>query len=147
MPTKEAAISTPTIPTSLNPPVLLPGPAGLALAERPPLTLAPAAELAEVFKVLANDARLRLLHAIARHGEIRAGDLAAEAGLSLQAASNQLQRLVDRKICATRRAGTAIYYRIIDPCVLALLHFGLCLVEAPVNDDGPSAGFCSPAQP
>ena len=65
--------------------------------------------------MLASDTRLRLLHAIARGGEVRAGELAAAVGMTQQAVSNQLQRLVDRRICATRRAGTAILYRIIDP--------------------------------
>ncbi len=37
-----------------------------ALKERPLLTPPQAAELAEVFKVLANDSRLRLLHALVR---------------------------------------------------------------------------------
>lgn len=84
-----------------------------------------------MFKVLGNDTRLRLLHAITQSGEVRAGDLATAVGMSQQAVSNQMQRLVDKKICATRRAGTSIYYRIIDPCVPALLEYGLCLVETP----------------
>jgi DNA-binding transcriptional ArsR family regulator len=46
-----------------------------------------------------------------------------------QATSNQLRRLVDRRIVATRREGNHIYYRIIDPCVPGLLSLGLCLAE------------------
>lgn len=102
------------------------------LRARPLIDPSQAAGLADLFKVLGNDTRLRLLHAIARGGEVRAGELAAAVGMSHQAVSNQLQRLVDRKICATRRAGTAIYYRILDPCVPNLLEYGLCLVETPL---------------
>ena len=85
--------------------------------------------MAELFKVLASDSRLRLLHAIARAGEVRAGELAAAVGMTQQAASNQLQRLVDRRICAARRSGTSVLYRIVDPCVLNLLGYACCLLE------------------
>lgn len=102
-----------------------------ALSERPLLGAGQAAEVADLFKVLGSDTRLRLLHAIARGGEVRAGDLALAVGMTQQAVSNQLQRLVDRRICATRRAGTAILYRIIDPCVVSLLNYGVCLAEPP----------------
>ena len=39
------------------------------------------------------------------------------------------QRLVDRGILATRRNGSNIYYRVVDPCVPVLLERGLCLIE------------------
>lgn len=116
--------------------VPLAGPGADPLCARPLIDPSQAAGLADLFKVLGNDTRLRLLHAIARGGEVRAGDLAAAVEMSHQAVSNQLQRLVDRKICATRRAGTAIYYRIVDPCVPSLLEYGLCLVETPVTTGG-----------
>lgn len=50
---------------------------------------------ADLFKVLGNDTQRRLLHAIHRGGEVRAGDLATAVGMTQQAVSNQLQRLVD----------------------------------------------------
>lgn len=84
---------------------------------------------AALFSVLANDTRLRLLHALARAGEVRVTDLAAQIGMRTQGVSNQLQRLVDLRIVATRRDGKSIYYRIIDPCVPQMLLFALCLLE------------------
>lgn len=99
------------------------------LSRRPLLASDAALELAEVFKILANETRLRLLHALARKGELCVNELATALGMSPQAVSNQLQRLSDRAIVATRREGTSIYYRITDPCVLALLDQGLCLAE------------------
>ena len=114
----------------------LPGPNVPPLSERPLIGADQAAEVADLFKVLASDTRLRLLHAIARGGEVRAGDLAAAVGMTQQAVSNQLQRLVDRRICATRRVGTAILYRIIDPCVVSLLNYGVCLAEPPCRAGG-----------
>lgn len=88
-----------------------------------------AADLMRLFKVFANDTRLRLLHALVREGEIRVTDLAEQVGMKPQAVSNQLQRLVDRGILGSRREGTSIFYRIIDPCVPVLLERGLCLIE------------------
>lgn len=101
----------------------------LALDDRELLTTAGASELAATFKVLANDTRLRLLHALVRAGELCVSDLADELGMAPQAVSNQLQRLADRRIVATRRDGNRIMYRIVDTCVPALLGLGLCLTE------------------
>ncbi|GAA4256416.1 hypothetical protein [Dactylosporangium darangshiense] len=41
----------------------------------------------------------------------------------------QLQRLVDQRILATRRAGNSIFYRIVDACVPSLLELGWCLLD------------------
>jgi DNA-binding transcriptional ArsR family regulator len=84
--------------------------------------------LAAVFKVLANDTRLRL-HALVRADELCVTDLAGSLGMKPQAVSNQLQRLSDLGILASRRDGNSIYYRLVDLCVRSLLDQGLCLVE------------------
>lgn len=99
------------------------------LKERPLLTPIQAGGLASVFKVLANDTRLRLLHAILRADEVCVTDLAAAVGMKPQAVSNQLQRLSDLGILACRRDGKSIIYRVVDPCVMTLLDQGLCLME------------------
>jgi DNA-binding transcriptional ArsR family regulator len=85
--------------------------------------------LAAVFKILANDTRLRLLHALIRADEIGVTDLAATVGLKPQAVSNQLQRLADLGIIACRRDGKSILYRLVDLCVANLLDQSLCLME------------------
>lgn len=99
------------------------------LRERPPITGEQALSLESLFEVLANDTRLRLLHEIARHGEIRVTDLAGALNMKLQAVSNQLQRLSDKGIVGARRQGNNAYYRILDRCVIVLLERGLCLIE------------------
>jgi DNA-binding transcriptional ArsR family regulator len=104
-------------------------PAKPALRERPLLTYAQAGDLAVLFKVLANDTRLRLLHALARGGELTPTALAEAVGMKAQAVSNQLQRLLDRGILTSRREGNYMYYRIADRCVTGLLDLGLCLME------------------
>ncbi len=93
------------------------------------MTRAAASGLAGTFKVLANDTRLRLLHALVCSEELCVSDLAAEIQMVPQAVSNQLQRLADRRIVAARREGNRILYRVVDPCVPALLDLGLCLTE------------------
>jgi DNA-binding transcriptional ArsR family regulator len=99
------------------------------IRRRPLITPEQAADLMNVFKVLANDTRLRLLHALTRAGELSVGELAATVAMRPQAVSNQLQRLVDRGILGSRRDGNSIIYRIVDPCVISLLDQGLCLTE------------------
>ena len=106
------------------------------LEERPLLAPVEAGRLAATFKVLANDHRLRLLHALARAGELCVTDLADAVGMRAQAVSNQLQRLVDRQILAARRDGNWVYYRIADPCVLQLLDLGMCLTDSPAGRGG-----------
>lgn len=100
-----------------------------ALEDRELITSLEAGELVALFKILANDTRLRLLHALARSGELCVTDLAAAVGMKPQAVSNQLQRFSDRGILKARRDGKNIQYRIVDPCVLSLLELGLCLIE------------------
>ena len=100
-----------------------------ALAKRSLISAQQATQLMNLFKMLASDTRLRLSHARVRTGELCVTELAAVAGMKPQAVSNQLQRLIDRGILDSRRAGNQIFYRIVDPCVPALLGEGLCLTE------------------
>ena len=100
-----------------------------ALAARALLSVRQAQGLESTFKMLANTTRLRMLHALAIAGELCVSELALKVGMKAQAVSNQLQRLADRGILEARREGLQVYYSILDPCVLALLHQGWCLAE------------------
>ena len=99
-----------------------------SLKNRPLLSPIQAGGLAAVFKVLANDTRLRLLHALVRADELCVSDLASSIGMKPQAVSNQLQRLSDLGILASRRDGNNIHYRLVDLCVSGLLEQGWCLM-------------------
>jgi ArsR family transcriptional regulator, lead/cadmium/zinc/bismuth-responsive transcriptional repressor len=99
------------------------------IRDRPQLTSEQAVEVLQVFKVLANETRLRLLHALIRAGELSVGALAEAVDMNPQTVSNQLRRLTDRGILGSRRQGQSIIYRIVDPCVISLLDQGLCLTE------------------
>ena len=100
-----------------------------ALAKRDLIPAAQAGELADLFKILGNETRARILHALVRAGELCVSELAEAVGMKPQAVSNQLQRLADRRIVAARREGTTIYYRLVDPCVTEILDRALCLLE------------------
>lgn len=89
---------------------------------------ASAADLAQLFKVLANDTRLRILHAIHLAGEVSPSEIGDQVGASQQTVSNQLQRLADQRIVHARRDGQRVLYRIIDPCVPGLMDLGVCLL-------------------
>lgn len=85
-------------------------------------------DLQQLFKVLANETRLRMLNELDTAGEMCVGDIADAIGMTPQAVSNQLARLVDRRIVEARRDGNFAFYRIVDPCVTGLLELGTCLV-------------------
>ncbi len=113
--------------------------AKIDLKQRPLLSVDQANGLAGVFKVLANDTRLRLLHALVRDEEVCVSDLAASLEMKPQAVSNQLARLSDLGIVSSRRDGNSIHYRLVDLCVRSLLDQGLCLLEEVRNKQQPPA--------
>ncbi len=105
------------------------------LNERELLTQPQAAELAGIFKLLASDSRLRMLHALERAGELCVSELAAHVQMTPQAVSNQLQRLVDRRVLSARRDGLNVRYRIVDPCVTSLMELAWCTAETSAQPD------------
>ena|SRR3990172_4782760 len=101
----------------------------LVLLDRVVLSDARTTQLKRLFKMMANDTRLRILHALIRSGELCVNDLAKALGMKPQAISNQLQRMVDQGILGPRREGNNIYYTIIDPCVPDIMDRAFCLIE------------------
>lgn len=100
-----------------------------ALSERDLVEPTTATHLEELFKVLANDTRIRLLHVLVRSGEAPVSDICAELDMTPQAVSSHLQKLSASGILGSRREGNFIFYRILDPCIPVLLERGLCLLE------------------
>lgn len=100
---------------------------------RPLISISEAMRVARVFKTLANDTRLRMLHALVRVGELSVSDLAAALQMTPQAVSNQLGRLVDQDVLVSRRSGSSVLYRVDDPCIPVLLDLGLCVAEDAVQ--------------
>lgn len=93
------------------------------------LSFLDAVKVMALFKVLANDTRIRMLHHLVRCGEASVSDIARTLGMKPQAVSNQLQRLSDTRVVTARRAGNNIFYRVMNGCVAPLLDLALCLME------------------
>jgi DNA-binding transcriptional ArsR family regulator len=79
---------------------------------------------AEVFSLLADPGRLRLL-TVLRAGEASVGQLATSAGMSESATSHALRLLRAHRIVQARRAGRMAYYRLADAHVRVLLDTAL----------------------
>jgi rhodanese-related sulfurtransferase len=76
-------------------------------------------QFARIGKAVANPHRLELIDLLAQ-GERRVDELAQEAALPIANASQHLQALRQAGLVETRRAGTAIYYRLADESVIRL---------------------------
>ena len=88
---------------------------------RPRLLTAPDVEsVAEVFKLLGDPTRVRLLDALMM-GERCVCDLAALVGLSESAVSHQLRLLRGARLVRVRRAGRLAFYTLDDHHVIGLL--------------------------
>ena len=85
-------------------------------AQPPGAVLAGAAEL---FAILADPTRLRLVAALAER-ELCVCDLAATLGLSESAVSHQLRLLRERGLVRARRDGRLVYYALDDAHVATL---------------------------
>jgi DNA-binding transcriptional ArsR family regulator len=83
----------------------------------------PADELAQLFSILADPTRARLLTALAS-GELCVCDLAAATGVNRTTVSHQLRVLRDNRVVRRRRDGKVIYYALDDEHISALLTMG-----------------------
>ena len=111
-----------------------------ALADRPLLSFVEAVKVMALFKVMANDTRIRILHHIVRSGEATVTDIAKTLGMKPQAVSNQLVRLSDTRMLASRREGNNVFYRVENGCVAPLLDLALCLMEDERKPDATKRG-------
>src|SRR5215218_4623006 len=84
--------------------------------------------LTEIFRVLGDPTRIRILDALSR-AEFCVGDLATRLGLTESAVSHQLRLLRSARIVRPRRDGRMIFYSLDDKHVLALFEQGLRHVE------------------
>ena len=83
-------------------------------------------QVADVFALLGDPSRLRLLVALLAGGEMCVRDLAASAGMSESAASHAIRWLrAHRIVSSPRRQGRMMYYRLADAHVRMLLDLAL----------------------
>ncbi len=71
---------------------------------------------ARVLKALANESRLRIVDRLSR-GEASVGQLTRLVGSDVSTVSRHLSVLRAHGIVDDRREGTAVYYRLLTPCV------------------------------
>jgi DNA-binding transcriptional ArsR family regulator len=84
-----------------------------------------AARLADLFKLLADPTRARLLHALLEAGELCVCDLAETVEMPESSVSHALRLLRTAGIVRNRRAGRMIYYSLDDAHVRLLLDLSL----------------------
>jgi ArsR family transcriptional regulator, lead/cadmium/zinc/bismuth-responsive transcriptional repressor len=82
-------------------------------------------QAAEVFALLGDPNRLRLLVALLSGGEMCVCDLAASASMRESAASHAVRWLRAHRIVSPRRQGRMMYYRLDDAHVRMLLDLAL----------------------
>lgn len=82
------------------------------------------ARMAQVFKLLGDPSRLKIVLALRRQ-EMCVCDLAVLSGISESAVSHQLRRLKDLDLVRSRRNGQVIYYCLDDKHVALLLDIAL----------------------
>lgn len=87
--------------------------------------------LTETFRLLADPGRMRILVALHAEGELAVGDLAAAAGLSQTACSQQLRMLRTPRLVRRRRDGRHVYYSLFDDHVFELIE----LVERHLDEE------------
>ena len=80
--------------------------------------------LAKYFRVVADGARLRILEALADHGELTVGELVDRLGLAQPNVSNHLACLRWCGFVETRRVHRTAYNRIADERVMRLVALG-----------------------
>lgn len=81
-------------------------------------------DLTEIFRVLGDPTRVRILDVLSR-SELCVQDLAGALHLSESAVSHQLRLLRAARIVRARRAGRNVFYALDDQHVLALFEQGL----------------------
>jgi len=80
--------------------------------------------MAELFKILGDPTRVRILHALS-HCELCVCDLCEILRMSPSAVSHQLRLLRSAKLVRFRREGKNVHYRLDDDHVHTLLHQAL----------------------
>lgn len=80
--------------------------------------------LADVFKILGDPTRLRILRALMER-ERCVMDIASQVGMGHSAISHQLRILRDARLVQFRRDGKVVYYSLADNHVFTLLAVGL----------------------
>lgn len=111
---------------------------------------APSAEdidlAAEVFSLLADPTRIRLILALGGADELTVGALADAVGKNPSGVSQHLARLRFARIVTTRQDGTKVWYRLAEEHPLALVHEAVKQAEHAVANGQPPAHHAAEAR-
>ena len=86
------------------------------------------AALAEFFRVIGSDTRLKILLALDGR-ELCAGHLAEAVGMAPSAVSNQLKALKQARLITARREGKMLYYSLADCHPREIIHLAMSHVK------------------
>ena len=81
-------------------------------------------ELAQLYKVFADETRIRILSALL-DGEAAVGKLSERLGMSMSAVSHSLRILKGARLVRCRREGKTVFYALCDDHVKMILLLGL----------------------
>ncbi len=87
--------------------------------------------LADLYKLLANPARLKILLVLSRTDKMCVGDLAQVLGLSIAATSHQLKILKDREWLDAQNDGKMVYYSLASDSLKDALEGDLRMLSNP----------------
>lgn len=86
------------------------------------------AALADFFRTIGSDTRLKILLALDGR-ELCAGHLAEAVGMTPSAVSNQLKALRQARLITARREGKMLYYSLADCHPREIIHLGMSHVK------------------
>lgn len=81
-------------------------------------------KLAEIFKILADPTRVKVLYALSLR-ELCVCDLSVLVGMSQSAISHQLRILRSSNLVKFRREGKVVYYSLADEHIIKLIEMGV----------------------
>lgn len=86
-------------------------------------SLAPAGaeDVADLFAILGDPSRTRILHLLSLADDLCVGDMALVLGMSISALSHQLRHLRERHVVSRHKAGRIVHYRLVDDHVRHLI--------------------------
>lgn len=86
------------------------------------------AALADFFRMIGSDTRLKILLALDGR-ELCAGHLAEAVGMTPSAVSNQLKALRQARLITVRREGKMLYYSLADCHPREIIHLGMSHIK------------------
>ncbi len=117
--------------------VFVADPAKVALVRRAMIPGRQVEALADTFRVLGDQTRVRILDALSR-AELCVCDLATLLGVSESAVSHQLRVLRGSRLVRPRRDGRMVFYSLDDHHIVSLFQQGLRHVEEPSGGLAPA---------